>query len=98
MRWTTVPTQPDPVEVRCFCDKKTLLAVAGADSWGRPFLHVKAHKSVGRDRPPRLFAEVVVTVGIVRLRCRDCLRWHKVTIRRETLDHKPESLPANISL
>jgi hypothetical protein len=86
------------LELRCFCHKKALLAVAGRDAHGEPYVHVKVWKSVGRGQPPRLFAEVVATSGVVRLRCRECLRWHKVSIKRTAVDFRTEKLPAAISL
>lgn len=92
-------SRPGELELRCFCSRRTLLAVCGRDSrTGEPYVWLKVHKSAGRDRPPRLFAEMVATSGVVRLRCRDCCRWHKVVIRRKGVDFGSEALPQSISL
>lgn len=81
------------IEIRCFCRRAPLLAMCGRDSKsGEPFVHVKSA------RKDRINAEVVVTSGIVRVRCRDCLRWHSVRIRHVGVDHKPEQLPSSIDI
>lgn len=80
-------------EIRCFCNRSPLLAVCGVDSITRqPFVHIKAY------RQNRIFAEVVITSGTARIRCRECLRWHKVTIRVETVDTVVERLPESIAI
>lgn len=82
-----------PLELRCFCDKKPILALCGRDSSsGEPFVHVKAH------RQQRVQAEVVITSGTARIRCRSCLRWHTVRIKRGDVDARPERLPDTIPL
>lgn len=62
------------IPMRCFCVGEPLLGVCGVDARGEPWVHVKVWKG------QRLYAEVVATSGLVKLRCRKCLRWHKVTI------------------
>ena len=62
------------VELRCFCSRKPLLATYGTDKRSRLYVHVKVYKQ------GRIFGEVVVTGGTVRIHCRECLRWHTVVI------------------
>lgn len=62
-------------ELRCFCSRTPLLATYGLDEKGAPYVHVKVFKQ------DRIFGEIVVTGGEVKLRCRECLRWHSVVIR-----------------
>lgn len=63
-------------ELRCFCSTEPLLATYGVDSRGVLFVHVKIYKQ------GRIFGELVVESGLVKIRCRNCLRWHRVRIRR----------------
>ncbi len=63
-------------ELRCFCNRKPLLAVYGLDKRGNLYVHVKVWKQT------RLFAEIIVTGGVVELTCRECLRWQRVVIRQ----------------
>lgn len=62
-------------QLRCFCRRKPLLAVYGLDENGRVYLHIKIFKQ------DRIFGEILVTEGIVKMHCRDCLRWHTVRIK-----------------
>lgn len=64
-------------ELRCFCRRKPLLATYGLDSKGKLFVHVKIWKQ------HRIFGEIVVEGGTVKLHCRECLRWHTVVISSE---------------
>lgn len=67
--------------------------MAGRDEkTGTPFVHVKSWKA------QRLYTEVVVTEGSVRIRCRECLRWQTVTIKRTDVDVKAEELPNSIAV
>lgn len=77
------------IELRCFCSRHPLLAKVGKDNLGDPFVHLRVYKA------KRLYAEMVATAGVVRIRCRECLRWHLITIREE-VETKPDSLPARI--
>ena len=61
--------------LNCFCGRKPLLAVYGIDEQGDLYVHVMVYK---RDR---LYGEVYVTRGNIKLRCRECLRWHEVVIK-----------------
>lgn len=80
-------------EVRCFCQREPLLAVCGRDTRsGQPFVHVKTWKQ------RRLYTEVVVTSGEVRIRCRECFRWHTIRIVHLKVDITPEDLPETIQV
>lgn len=61
-------------ELRCFCSTHPLLATYGIDEEEHLYVHVLAWKQ------NRLIADVKVTGGDVRLRCRNCMRYHKVRI------------------
>lgn len=62
-------------ELRCFCAREPLLATYGVDERGRLYVHVKIYKQ------QRIFGEVVITEGKIKIHCRECLRWHKVVMR-----------------
>jgi hypothetical protein len=47
------------------------------DATGKPFVHVKIYKQA------RVFGEIVFSVGVMRIKCRDCYRWHKIMIVNE---------------
>jgi hypothetical protein len=76
-------------ELRCFCSHKTLLAKVGRDKRsGEPWVHVKVHKQ------GRIYGEVIVTSpGTIRICCRDCLRWHTVHVKSQTIASVVEPLP-----
>lgn len=79
------------LDFRCFCARRPLLAVCGRDTLtGEPFVWMKVHKQ------QRIFGEMIATAGTVRIRCRECLRWHTLTIKRETVDFVEESLPESL--
>ena len=59
-------------ELRCFCRGEPLLATYGIDSKCKLFVHVKIYKQ------NRIYGELVFEGGIVKIRCRNCLRWHRV--------------------
>ena len=81
------------LEVRCFCKREPLLAVCGRDTKsGELFVHIKSVKN------QRISTEVVVTSGTVRVRCKECLRWHKIRIMPVSIDHKPEELPTTMNI
>lgn len=54
-----------------------MLATYGVDSKGKLYVHIKVWKA------RRIFGEIVVVGGSVKLRCRDCLRWQRVNIIQE---------------
>lgn len=65
-------------DLRCFCGRTPLLAIYGLDKDGNLFVHVRVYKG------KRLYHESYTTGGVVKLRCRECLRWHRVLIRPRT--------------
>ena len=80
--------QPEK-ELRCFCRGEPLLATYGVDGRGALFVHVKIYKQ------NRLYGELVFEAGIVKIRCRNCLRWHRVIFKERVAqlseDRAPES-------
>lgn len=62
-------------ELRCFCARNPLLATFGLDEEGKLYIHVKVYKQ------QRVYGEVLITEGTVRLHCRECFRWHKVVMQ-----------------
>jgi len=68
---------PRERELRCFCRRQPLLATFGIDKKGKLFVHIKIYKQ------RRIFGEIVVEGGTVKLHCRECLRWHTVVISSE---------------
>lgn len=78
------------LEVRCFCSRRPLLAVAGRDTkTGHGFVHIKSWKG------GRLYVEAIVTQGVAHIRCRECLRWHTVRIIHD-VSVKQEKLPDSL--
>lgn len=69
-----MPDRDTKNELRCFCGREPLLAMYGLKD-GKLYVHVKIYKQ------RRLFGEVFVTEGKVKLHCRECLRWHTVRLR-----------------
>lgn len=70
---------PEPLvkkPLKCFCTRKPILAMYGLDAQGKLFVHIKIYKQ------NRVYGEILVTEGTVKLRCRECLRWHTVKIRQ----------------
>jgi hypothetical protein len=59
-------------ELRCFCRGEPLLATYGVDSTGKLYVHVKIFKQ------NRIYGELIINEGTVKMRCRNCLRWHRV--------------------
>jgi len=83
--------EPKELDLRCSCSRKPLLGVAGRDlNSGEPYVHIKSWKA------GRLIVEVVVTSGVVRIHCRECLRWHTVKIVQGGVTSKSERLPESI--
>lgn len=79
------------LEVRCpFCRRHPLLGVCGRADDGAPFVHIKSYKS------QRLYTEVVITSGVVRIRCRDCKKWMTLTVKPIKVHVTPEQLPESI--
>jgi hypothetical protein len=67
---------PVKKQLKCFCARKPMLAMYGVDAQGKLFIHVKVWKQ------NRIYGEILITEGTVKLRCRECLRWHTVKIRQ----------------
>lgn len=63
-------------EIRCYCRRQPLLATYGMDDTGKVYIHVKVYKN------RRIFGEVLITEGIVELRCRECMRWFRIPLRK----------------
>lgn len=74
-------------ELRCFCRNEPLLATYGVDRRGKLFVHVKIYKQ------SRIFGEFVVEGGIVKLRCRNCQRWHRISIGGYSAELTPTQSP-----
>lgn len=78
-------------ELRCFCKSKPLLATYGLNKDGALYLHVKIYKQ------SRIYGELILLGGLVRIKCRNCLRWHRIRIqgnRAELVNtQEPETLP-----
>lgn len=87
----TQPGSPvGTIELRCFCSRSPLLAMAGRDEDGQPFVHIKIWKQ------KRLYGEFLVVSGAtVRIRCRECLRWMVVSVKSD-VEMKPSALPESI--
>ena len=72
---TTFPPPPlsendAPERIECVCSRKPLLARAGRRD-GHPFLWVKNYRAK---------LDIVVRTGSVQIKCRECLRWHTITV------------------
>ena len=65
-------------ELRCFCRSEPLLANYGLDSKGKLFVHVKIYKQ------NRIYGELVFSGGTVKIRCRNCLRWHLIIFKEQS--------------
>lgn len=76
----------DDLPLRCTCSTRPLLAIARPID-GRWLLHLRVHKQ------HKVYGEMVVEEGVVRIRCRACARWYLVRVRREKVSSKPEDLP-----
>lgn len=61
-------------KLQCFCARKPLLAVYGVDHEGQLFIHIKIWKQ------DRIYGEIVCTGGVTKIRCRECLRWHRIRV------------------
>ncbi len=79
-------------EIRCFCADNTLLAVIKRDKRGKPVVHMKIYKA------RRIFGEIILSLGEMEMRCRDCLRWHKVRILRDDVDRAVSRRPRTTHL
>lgn len=73
--------------LRCFCRGEPLLATYGVDGRGELFVHVKIYKQ------SRIYGELVFTGGVVKIRCRNCLRWHRVIFSSKTATLSEDQAP-----
>lgn len=64
------------VEIRCECSARPILGIFRVEDSYWVF-HIKVHKQ------KRLYAELMVEEGVIRLRCRACERWFRLTVKRE---------------
>lgn len=88
-----MPKPGRELELRCFCGARPLLGVCGRDTATRqPYVWVKVFKQ------GRVYGEIVATSGDVHIRCRECRRWHIVSIQRVGVDFKPQPLPETIAI
>lgn len=71
-----MPVPKTQNELRCICSRNPLLATYGLDGQGELYVHIKVFKQ------GRIFGELLVKRGEVKIRCRDCLRWHRVVMRQ----------------
>ena len=74
-------------DLRCTCSRQPLLAVYGLDDKNRLYLHIKVYKN------RRIYGEILIHAGSkAELRCRECLRWYKLSIHgnKPTLVEAPE--------
>lgn len=79
-------------ELRCFCRGEPLLATYGVDNRGVLFVHVKIYKQ------SRIYGELIFQGGVVKLRCRNCLRWHRVIFKKtdaQLAEDSTTSTPSN---
>lgn len=74
-------------ELRCFCRGEPLLATYGIDSKGKLFVHVKIYKQ------NRIYGELVFEGGVVKIRCRNCLRWHRVMFQEHAATLSEDQAP-----
>ena len=74
-------------QLRCFCARQPLLAKYGIRD-GKPFVHIKIYKQ------QRVFGEMVLETGTIRIKCRDCFRWHKISIRKGKVSLESQRLEA----
>lgn len=77
-------------ELRCFCSQNPLLATYGLDKKERLFVHVKVWKQ------RRIYGELVFEGGVVKIRCRNCLRWHRVIFQQGDVSLQESKPPENI--
>lgn len=82
-------------ELRCFCRGTPLLAMYGLDPDGQLYVHVKIYKQ------GRVYGETYHTGGVVKIRCRNCLRWNTVTFvvkAPQPQAHLEESTPPVVAV
>lgn len=80
-------------ELRCFCRNEPLLATYGLGPNEKLFVHVKVYKQ------NRIYGELIFEGGVVRIRCRNCLRWHRVIFKNESaaLSEEQSTVPETLT-
>ena len=63
--------------LRCFCASRAILAIMKLDRLGKPYVHIKVHKA------GQVHGEILFNRGELRVRCRNCYRWHIIRIVQE---------------
>lgn len=85
--------QPSRNRLNCFCSRHPLLAIYGNDENGKPYVHVRIFKQ------GRIFGDVVVYGGEVKICCRECIRWHRITFvgeQKEVAELVQTEIPAEV--
>lgn len=82
-----MPASSGRNELRCLCSRTPLLATYGVEPGGKLFIHVRVYKQ------RRIYGEIIITGGDVRLHCRECLRWHTVTIKQQNAELREDREP-----
>lgn len=79
-------------ELRCFCSRQPLLATFGIDDSGTLFVHVKIWKA------RRIFGELIMEGGPVKIRCRECLRFHTIHFHQKyaSLETTDQIMPESV--
>jgi hypothetical protein len=62
----------------------------GVEQTGKLYIHIKIYKQ------GRVYGETYHTDGTVKIRCRNCMRWHRVTIINSTA-RLEETLPPMVA-
>ena len=81
-------------EIRCHCRQHSLLGkFAMDDVTGEPVIHIKSWKG------GTLYTEVVIVSGVVRIRCRNCYRWHRIRVKHGAprLEDAQKSFPGKLA-
>ena len=80
------------VQIRCICAVHPILAIARVSSTGTRFVHIRIYKQ------KKIYGEIVVESGLVRIRCRSCGRWYSLHVRHDSHEAIAERLPGSIKL
>ena len=78
-------------DLRCSCKEKPLLATYGVDSKRELYIHIKVWKQ------SRVFGEVLIKSGTVKIHCRECGLWHTIIMKEKTANLKPIDLPGELN-
>lgn len=80
------------VQIRCICTARPILAIARASTAGTRFVHIKIYKQ------KKIYGEIVIEEGLVRIRCRSCGRWYSLHVRHDSHKAVAEKLPKEIEV